>query len=258
MIYSIIPIILFTHYLLLLYFPYPRVSIAKQIQAINFKETPIKLLHMGHSYTICDLLWLDTLLFSDTDHYNKKDLSSWMFLRFSTIVALDPKFLKAYQLGGLYLSVIKNDNYGAKALYEKGIKMYPDDFQLNYQLGQLYLFEIFNPKLSYHYFSKVVHDSRAPFFLSSILARLAANMQLLDLAIDITHDNFEKHKNNPDLALRYKDMLYSLYAQRDLECLNSKKSDCATKDLYGENYIQANGVFKAPKPWKPIALQKMK
>ena len=63
---------------------------------------------------ISSLLWTHTLLFSDYEHYKNDDLDSWMYLRFNTITDLDPRMYEAYNYGGQYLSIVKDDVFGAK------------------------------------------------------------------------------------------------------------------------------------------------
>ncbi|MBT6326719.1 MAG: hypothetical protein HOJ35_12170 [Bdellovibrionales bacterium] len=103
---------------------YPKINISKQDSATNINQTFINLFNAGEKQLISSLLWVQTILDSDLEHYQKNDSNNWMFLRFNTIISLDPRFYEAYLYGGQYLSVIKDDDLGAKIIYEKGLSVY--------------------------------------------------------------------------------------------------------------------------------------
>jgi len=151
----------------------PKVS--KQETATNFHSEFLKIFSLGQKRLLSSLLWTRTLLESDLDHYASRDLNSWLFLRFKTIVNLDPNFYEAYLYGGQYLSIIKDDIEGASVLYQEGLKKYPDDYWLNYHAGYHFLYEMKDfkrAKISYTRLSKFPNIlSRFP-LLPKILARI--------------------------------------------------------------------------------------
>ncbi len=66
---------------------------------------------------------------------------------------------------------------------------------------------------------------------------------------------------NPDSRLYKKTWtnLYSIRAEIDLECLNSKSSikKCNTSDIEQTPYVKLDGVYQAQKDWIPFKLKKM-
>ena len=56
----------------------PKFEVSKQPSAINIKNTFIRLFAIGNKRLISNVLWTQTLLESDLEHYNKRDLTSWM------------------------------------------------------------------------------------------------------------------------------------------------------------------------------------
>lgn len=120
----------------------PNIVLSKQDTAININTKFLALLSAGHKRLITDTMWIQTLIESDTEHYKKKDLNSWLFIRFNTISVLDPKFYENYSYGGQFLSIVKDDLEGAIYLYEKGLAVYPDDYKLNYDTGFINYFEL--------------------------------------------------------------------------------------------------------------------
>ena len=60
----------------------PEIVFNKQSSALNINQDFLKILSSGQNRLLADYLWIVTLLESDHDHYKKKDLNSWMYLRF--------------------------------------------------------------------------------------------------------------------------------------------------------------------------------
>lgn len=120
----------------------PIIVLNKQNTALNVNKNLLLFFNIGNKRLISDLLWVQTLLESDEEHYGKNDLNSWMYLRFLSISLLDPLFFENYMYGGLYLSIVKDDVLGAAEIFEKGLIYYPDNYNLNYYAGFNYYFEL--------------------------------------------------------------------------------------------------------------------
>ena len=127
----------------------PPLTINMQDSSININKYLLDLFSFGQKRLITSILWVHTLMESDNSIYKKKDNNSWMFLRFDTITHLDPNFYEAYYYGGQYLSIIKDDDIGAKIIYEKGLEHYPDKFWLQFHAAFHYLTEIKDIKKAY-------------------------------------------------------------------------------------------------------------
>ncbi|MGZ3810010.1 MAG: hypothetical protein ACXVCE_18140, partial [Bacteriovorax sp.] len=70
----------------------PLMFISKQDQSINVNTSLITYVNLGLKRLISSSLWISTIIESDIEHYKKKDLNSWMFLRFNSIAELEPDF----------------------------------------------------------------------------------------------------------------------------------------------------------------------
>ena len=133
----------------------PTPNLSKQETALNINQDLLVFLSAGNKRLLTDLLWVQTLIESDLDHYSAHDLNSWMFVRFNTISTLDPLFYQNYLWGGQYLSIVKDDLIGAVTLMEKGTKYYPEDYQLNFNLGFTYYYELGDYRKGIFYFDKI-------------------------------------------------------------------------------------------------------
>jgi tetratricopeptide (TPR) repeat protein len=232
----------------------PLIKLTKQDTAVNLNKNIFIFGSAGNKRLITDLIWIQTLLESDTEHYKKRDLNSWLFLRFNSIAALDPKFYENYLYGGQYLGIIKDDLDGANQLYKIGLKYFPDDYSLNYNAGFLNYYEIGNFQEGIKYLERIKKHPRAPLYIQSIINKLIFEVSGdKQEALKLLHENFN-HTKDPTLKNRLYIDIYSLKADIDLNCLNAKKSNCERVDADGEPYISDKGSYRSKKPTAPYRL----
>lgn len=239
-------------------FKKPPLNLNKQDTAININKELLIFLSAGNKQLITDLLWVQTLLESDIGHYNKKDLNSWMYLRFLTISYLDPRFYENYLFGGQYLSIVKDDLLGAVDLLTKGISYYPLDYKLRYHLGFTYFYELGDAKNGAKWLETIQNDPKAPTFIKSIVSKLKleeekdydATILILKDLLQTTKDKYLKDRLVKDL--------YAIKAERDLNCLNSAKKDCDKIDQDGTPYLKQNGKYISQKKFSPFKINKKK
>lgn len=232
----------------------PFLKVSKQETAININKDLLRYISAGNKRLMTDLLWIQTLIESDLDHYNAKDLNNWLFLRFNTISTLDPRFYENYLFGGQFLAIAKDDLDGANEIYRKGIKYYPNDYQLNYHAGFLNYYEIGDFKQGLQYLEKIKDHPKAPAYIQSIINKL--QYEISDdptLALKLLHQNYTETE---EITLKNKLArdIYSLKAQIDLNCLNSGKKDCERKDAEGNPYLFSEGKYHSLKQYAPYRL----
>lgn len=109
----------------------PQLVIDRQQAALNLNQNFLQYVSLGYKIFLADLIWVKTLLDSDTEHYKQQDLNSWMYLRFKTISHLDPWFRFNYIYGAMYLSIIKDDKIGTVELLKLALQFYPTDSFIN-------------------------------------------------------------------------------------------------------------------------------
>ncbi len=236
--------------------PRPVPVLNKQDTAINIDKNFLVFLSAGNKRLITDLLWVQTLLESDMEHYTGKDLNSWMFIRFNTISELDPYFYQNYLWGGQYLSIVKDDLIGASTLMEKGIKYFPEDYRLNFNLGFTYYFELNEYEKGLILLDKIKTHPKAPAFIPSLVIKLKVETGFdIDSALAVIYDLMTNSKDEALVSKLSRDF-FSLKAERDLVCLNQKKPNCESKDAYGIPYIKINGKFHSQTPFVPYRLKK--
>lgn len=236
----------------------PTLELSKQDTALNVDSNLILYLSAGNKRLLTDLIWVQTLIESDLERYNKKDLNNWLFLRFKTISILDPKFYENYLYGGQFLAIIKDDLEGADILYRKGIEHFSDDFNLNYNAGFLNYYEMQNPIEGIKFLAKVEDHPRAPLFLKSIINKLKLESgEDISVIYDLVRINYETTKDET-LKRRLRSDLYAIKAEIDLKCLNDKLKNCSMTDLEGNNYVLKDGKYTTIQGFSPFRIKRRK
>jgi hypothetical protein len=228
----------------------PIIIIPKQDSVITLNTTFLKLISFGHRRMISDFVWIQTLLESDLEHYKKNDLNNWMYLRFQQISELDPLFYENYLYGGLYLSVVKNDPLTGLKIFEKGLTFYPDDYKLRFNAGFTSYFDLADFKRGLNHLKKIEHHHDLPAPMKSVIPKLQLQTTLdYDLIFSMVKENYD---NNTDPYIRQKLLadLYSIKAEKDLNCLNLKKQSCEHTDLDNKPYVVISGTYFSSKPFK--------
>ena len=238
--------------------PKPPLVITKQATSINLNENLYRLINFGNNRFFSGILWIITLLESDLEQYKKRDLNSWLFLRFNSVISLDPYFYEAYLTGGKYLSIVKDDTIGASYILERGIRIFKNDFYLKLNAAFNYYFENGNLKKALKLYDEIkFHPLAKQYFpiLPSLVAKFRREKgddlkdiyQLLILA--------HSRESNPIIKKKFESSLYSLKAEIDLDCLNTSKLNCSRSDYDASPYFKnSNGIYKAQRKWKIFKL----
>ncbi|MCK5072183.1 MAG: hypothetical protein KAQ98_02070 [Bacteriovoracaceae bacterium] len=240
--------------------PKPLFTVSMQDIAINIDKNILLIFNLGLKRMISSMMWVQTMLDSDIEHYKKRDLNSWIYLRFDTITSMDPDFFWAYYIGAQYLSVIKDDVIGAKHLYEKGLKRFPDNFWLNYHAAFNYYWELRDCKRAYELYSKIQYHPIAlkkAIYLPALTARMKFCQGNRKTTFKLIHTAWLQAPPKTRLKKRLHEYLYSIRAEEDLNCLNNQKqTGCHTTDLNNNPYIlDKNGKWTAMQKWNPFKIK---
>ncbi len=236
--------------------PRPVPVLSKQDTAININKNFLVFLSAGNKRLFTDLLWVQTLLESDMDHYTGKDLNSWMYVRFNTISDLDPNFYENYLWGGQYLAIVKDDLIGAVALMEKGVAKFPEDYRLNYNLGFTYYFELNEYEKGLTLLDKIKNHPKAPVFIPSLVVKLKVETGFdINAALAVIFD-LMTNTNDESLKAKLSRDFHALKSERDLVCLNNKKPNCETTDAFGMPYVKIGEVYHSQTPFMPYRMKR--
>jgi hypothetical protein len=239
------------------HFEQPRLVITKQESAVNINKNIYRYLNLGNKRLLSDVLWIQTLLESDEEHYSKADLNSWMYHRFLTISLLDPYFYENYLYGGIFLSIVKDDPLGASEILSKGLTYFPDDYRLNYHIAFNYIFELGIDEKGLYHLEKIKNHPHAPKNIKSILEKLRLEISNdFDIALEFLTESYEQTKD-VGLKKKIKEEIYAVKAERDLKCLNDGHKTCETRDFENNPYLKDNkGKWQTQRPFKNYRLKR--
>lgn len=108
--------------------------------------------------------------------------NSWGFKMLDAVTKLDPKFVMPYMAGATALSVLVEDYEGASVIFDRGVEVYPNDWQLSYRAAYHFLFD----KKDVEKAARLLNASAAhggPEWLLSLAARLFSRAGQLELGL---------------------------------------------------------------------------
>jgi tetratricopeptide (TPR) repeat protein len=94
---------------------------------------------------VADFIWVRTI--QDFDYCEKYLVkrtcvgNSWLYHMLEAIVNLDPNYNVAYSAGGLALTILISDYEGASKIFDRGVEVFPNDWQLLFRAGYHALYE---------------------------------------------------------------------------------------------------------------------
>jgi hypothetical protein len=187
---------------------------------------------LGLRVLFADLIWIDALFKSDTVH-EAHDYTDF-YKTFRSIIFLDPDNLYGYYVGGLYLSVIKDDKKGATAILKEGsdfidrhpdVKKYGSVWQIPFLLGYHLLFEEKQIEEGGLVLAKVVKEyENIPEYVKRLGERAQTEYGRLELGIRILSDAFQRISSVEEKKKIQKKIL-ELSLKQELVDLNLKFKD---------------------------------
>ena len=129
------------------------------------------LVHFGFNEVFSDLLWLTYIQQSWDCYQEKLCYQDWGYRVLDQASRLAPRFKALYVWGATGLSIMLDDDYGAKVIFDRGLEQYPEDWVLNYRAGYHYMIELGDSKTAARLMN-VASENGAPFWTKSLAARL--------------------------------------------------------------------------------------
>jgi tetratricopeptide (TPR) repeat protein len=149
-------ILLVTCVLVILFLSLRGISSEKYGRELLLPPSQLKYFTFGYNESIADSLWMRLLQDIDACHSATDPLSkiktpssckdSWSGAMLLSVIELAPKFRIPYFAGATILSIIVGDAANASQVYEKGLKQFPNDWQLSFRAAYHYLYEDKKPE----------------------------------------------------------------------------------------------------------------
>lgn len=172
----------------------------------------IKYFSLGFSDLYADILWMR--LIQDIDFCSsKKGLpiydgktkyqceKGWSYRMTRAIIELAPRFLRPYEISGSIMSIIVGDKQGAKIIYDKAIKNFPNHWKIHFSAGYHYLMELNEEERAAELLRRSA-DLGGPQWLYALSAKIYGEMGKLFLSREILKEAIKK-----DIKGQYKKAL---------------------------------------------------
>jgi len=148
---------------------------------------------LGFHPLAADLYWLRTVQYFGAQ-LERDGRFPALHALVDLVTDLDPRFLEAYQLGGLFLVIAKRFPE-ATAIYEKGIARNPQRWELPYDLGRMYFLEIRDYDQALRWWLVADRLPGRPHYLPRMIARLYAKTGALEMAWELWKAMYESTEN---------------------------------------------------------------
>lgn len=156
----------------------------------------------GQKESLADSLWLRLIQdidlcaneFSNPDAVRTENPNcdlSWSFRMYDIITELAPRFRLPHAIGGLTVSVMLDDYQGAKHLFDKAVKQFPDDWPILYRAAYHYLADLKRPHEAAELMERAA-KAGAPEWLLLSSARLYTESGQRELGLKVLQDFLEK------------------------------------------------------------------
>lgn len=157
------------------------------------RATILRPLLLGFHPLAADLYWLRTIQYFG-EHIQTDGQYPYLHPLVDLVTSLDPHFVEAFQLGGLFL-VIGKRFPEAIAIYEKGIAANPERWELPHDLGRLYFLELRDDAQALRWWQVAERLPGRPHYLPRFIARLYTKTGALETAFELWKNIYESSDN---------------------------------------------------------------
>jgi tetratricopeptide (TPR) repeat protein len=148
---------------------------------------------LGYNSLAADLFWIRTVQYFGA-HIQTDRRYPHLHRLVDLTTSLDPLFVDAYELGGLFLSLTRAYPE-AIAIYRKGIEHNPDRWELPYALGRMYFLDLGDIPAALEWFERANALPGHGHYVPRLVARLRARAGLTEAAIEMWERMLETTDN---------------------------------------------------------------
>jgi hypothetical protein len=177
----------------------------------------LKLASLGYRELIADLLWIQSIQVMGEKKVSEAS-GRWLYRALDIITTLDPKFVRAYEGGGLALTTLVVLPEESNQLLMKGMRHNPSEWKLPFLIGINYYYELYDDAKAAEYMSRASRLPGAPSTLATLAANLYVSAHSPQHAVDLLKTLYEEATDESAkklLEIRLKIVL----TERDLHVL---------------------------------------
>jgi hypothetical protein len=177
----------------------------------------LKIASLGYRELLADLIWIQSIQVMGEKQVSEAS-GRWLYRALDIITTLDPKFVRAYEAGGLALTTLVVLPEESNQLMMKGMRHNPTEWKLPFLIGINYYYEIYDDAQAAEYISQASRLPGAPSSLGTLAANLYMSGHSPQQAVNLLSDLYEKATDESArklLEIRLKIIL----TERDLSVL---------------------------------------
>jgi len=177
----------------------------------------LKIASLGYRELIADLIWIQSIQVMGEKKVSEAS-GRWLYRALDIITTLDPKFVRAYEAGGLALTTLVVLPEESNRLMMKGMRHNPAEWKLPFLIGINYYYEMYDDAKAAEYMAQASRLPGAPSSLATLAANLYVSGHSPQQAVNLLADLYEKATDESAkklLEIRLKILL----TERDLSLL---------------------------------------
>lgn len=171
----------------------------------TFSSDSLRLMSFGYPRILSGLLWVRFLIQTPPERVPENELS-WIYFDLDSITNIDPDFLPAFEIGGLFLSVVTTDKKGAELLMEKGLAHYPNSWKLHSYLAYHYEYEVNKKEKAGPHYLAAAKIPGAPYLMGILAARQLSKSTSIQTGIEFL-ENMKKNSDNENTRKRIQERI---------------------------------------------------
>jgi hypothetical protein len=177
----------------------------------------LKIASLGYRELIADLLWIQSIQVMGEKKVSESS-GRWLYRALDVITTLDPKFVRAYEAGGLALTTLVVLPEESNRLMMKGMRHNPAEWKLPFLIGINYYYELYDDAKAAEYMAQASRLPGAPPSLATLAANLYVSGHSPQQAVNLLTALYEEATDDSAkqlLEVRLKIVL----TERDLQLL---------------------------------------
>jgi hypothetical protein len=177
----------------------------------------LKAATLGFREVASDFIWLQVIQVTG-ERQVSQEAGQWIARALDVVTTLDPKFVKAYEIGGIALCTVVAMPEESNRLLEKGMLHNPQAWTLPFLLGINHYFEFVDDEKAAEFMAKAARLPGAPPNVPRIAARLLVSARAPQQAVELLANVYEE-TTDENVRLLLEQRLKETIVERDLQIL---------------------------------------
>lgn len=198
----------------------------------------LRTMTLGFQNVIADFLWLRSVQ-AIGDRQVSKEAGMWIFRAIDIVTTLDPRFVAAYEAGGIALCTVVVMPEESNRILEKGMRNNPEEWRLPFMLGINYYFELGDDAKAAEYIAIAASVGGGPEYLASFASRLYMTAKDPQKAVEVLATSYE-HSSDTRLREFLGFRLKEALVERDIQSLRGSNR-AISSPIWGTS-TEAGGI----------------